>query len=179
MGLGSMGFALPSAVGAWFAARKGRVVVIEGDGSLQLNLQELQTIAHYQVPAKLFIFNNQGYAAISTMQERNFDGRYVGCNAQSGVTMPDLQKIAEAYGLPYYHIERNENIPSVVKIVMETEGAVICDIAGDCGFDEIPKCISSVDKTGRRVSAVLENPYPYLSQKELERACGELLNERH
>ena len=175
MGLGSMGFALPSAVGAWFAAKQGRVVVIEGDGSLQLNIQELQTIVHYQIPAKLFVFNNRGYAAISTMQERNFAGNYVGCNAQSGVTMPNLKKIADAYGLPYFHIECNEEIKSVVRKVMEMKGPVICDIAGSPSFDEIPKCISSVDKTGKRVSAVLENPYPYLCQEELEQALGALL----
>ena len=175
MGLGSMGFALPSAVGAWFAARKGRIVVLEGDGSLQLNLQELQTIVHYRIPAKLLIFNNRGYAAISTMQERNFEGHYVGCNAQSGVSMPDLRKIAEAYGLPYFQIERNEEIPSVIKMVMEMEGAAICDIAGAPSFDEIPKCISSVDENGKRVSAALENPYPFLSREELERVCRELL----
>lgn len=175
MGLGSMGFALPSAVGAWFAARRGRLIVLEGDGSLQLNIQELQTIAHYRIPAKLFIFNNRGYAAISAMQERNFDGRYVGCNKQSGVTMPDLSKIADAYGLPCFRIERGEEIESVVRAVMETDGAAVCDIAGDPGFDEIPKCISSVNEHGRRVSAALENPYPCLSSEELERVCGALL----
>lgn len=178
MGLGSMGFALPSAVGAWFAARKGRIVVLEGDGSLQLNLQELQTIVTHRIPAKLFIFNNRGYAAISTMQERNFEGHYVGCNAQSGVTMPDLGKIAEAYGLPYFRIEHNGEIPSIVKTVMEMEGAAICDIAGAPSFDEIPKCISSVDENGRRVSAALEDPYPFLSREELERVCGELLGKK-
>lgn len=179
MGLGSMGFALPSAVGAWFAARRGRVVVLEGDGSLQLNLQELQTIVHYRIPAKLFIFNNRGYAAISTMQERNFGGHYVGCNAQSGVTMPDLRKIAQAYGLPYFHIDRNEEIESVVKAAMEAEGPVICGIAGASSFDEIPKCISSVDENGKRVSAALENPYPFLSEEELDRVCGALLGGRN
>lgn len=177
MGLGSMGFALPSAVGAWFASQQGRIIVIEGDGSFQLNIQELQTIVHYQIPAKLFIFNNQGYAAISTMQERNFDAHYVGCNAGSGVTMPSMKKIADAYGLPYFAITCNENIPSAIKRVMEETGPVICDIMGTPDFDEIPKCISSVNAQGKRISAALENPYPYLSQETLEQVCRDLLDD--
>lgn len=176
MGMGSMGFAVPSAVGAWFASGKKRVVVIEGDGSLQLNLQELQTIRTYGIDAKMFIFNNGGYAAITAMQERNFDGFYVGCNPGSGVCMPDLEKIAEAYGILYYRIDRNEEIESVVKQVMESEGAVICDICGSLKFDEIPKCISSVNDAGKRVSADLENPFPFLSEKELESVYERLLN---
>ncbi len=175
MGMGSMGFAIPSAVGAWFASGKKRVVVIEGDGSLQLNLQELQTIRTYGVDARMFIFNNDGYAAITTMQERNFDGFYVGSNPQSGVCMPDLARIAEAYGIPYYRIDRNEEIETVVKQVMAEQGAVICDIRGSLKFDEIPKCISSVNEAGKRVSAYLENPFPFLSEAELEEVYRRIL----
>lgn len=175
MGMGSMGFAIPSAVGAWFASGKKRVVVIEGDGSLQLNLQELQTIQTYGIDAKMFIFNNDGYAAITTMQERNFDAFYVGSNPGSGVRMPDLQRIAEAYGIPYYRINENEEIDFVVKQVMAAEGAVLCDIRGSLKFDEIPKCISSVNEAGKRVSAYLENPFPFLSQEELESVYERIL----
>ncbi len=78
MGFGSMGFALPSVVGAWFASDKSRVIALEGDGSLQLNIQELQTLVHHNINAKLFIFTNDGYAAIATMQNRNFDGFHLG-----------------------------------------------------------------------------------------------------
>lgn len=177
MGMGSMGFALPSAVGAWFASGKKRVIVIEGDGSLQLNLQELQTIRTYGVDAKMFIFNNNGYAAITTMQERNFDGFYVGSNPQSGVCMPNLEKIAQAYELPYFCIRSNEEIEQVIEQVMCTEGAVLCDIEGSLKFDEIPKCISHMDENGNRVSAFLENPFPFLSEEELEKIYCELLGE--
>lgn len=175
MGMGSMGFAIPSAVGAWFASGKQRVVVIEGDGSLQLNLQELQTIKTYGVEAKMFIFNNDGYAAITTMQDRNFDGFYVGSNPRSGVCMPDLKRIAEAYEIPYYRIDRNEEIEAVVKQVMAKQGPVICDIRGSLKFDEIPKCISSVDEAGKRVSAYLENPFPFLEEEEMERVYDRIL----
>lgn len=168
MGMGSMGFALPSAVGAYFASEKERVVMIEGDGSLQLNLQELQTICHYRVNAKMFIFCNGGYAAIATMQERNFAGHYVGSNPGSGVSMPDLKGIADAYGIPFYSIGSNDEIEETVREVFEEEGAVICAIRGSMQFDEIPKCISWVTDGGERISAHLENPYPFMKEEILD-----------
>ena len=169
MGYGSMGFALPSAVGAYYASDRGRVIMLEGDGSLQLNIQELETIAANGINAKMFIFNNVGYAAITTMQDRNFDGFYVGSNEQSGLFMPDMEKIAFAYGIPYKRIESNDGIESAVTWAMEkTEGPCIVDIMGSLSFDEIPKCISRIDEaTGQRVSAFLENPFPFLSKSEM------------
>ncbi|WP_051638649.1 thiamine pyrophosphate-binding protein [Butyrivibrio sp. NC2002] len=177
MGFGSMGFALPSVVGAYYASGNGRVIMFEGDGSLQLNIQELQTIVHNGINAKMFIFHNEGYAAISTMQDRNFDGFHVGCDADSGVTMPDLAKVADAYGIQYYRIERNEEISSIVDKAMNTEGAVICEFVGSILFDEIPKCISSLDENGNRISALLENPYPFLPKEELDRIYAEMQHE--
>ncbi len=176
MGMGSMGFALPSAVGAYYANGKNRVIVIEGDGSFQLNIQELETIVSNHIEAKIFVFNNAGYAAITTMQDRNFDGFYVGSNEKSGLFMPDLEKIAFAYGIKFCTIENDEEIEKTVKDVMEQKGAVICSIEGSLWFDEIPKCVSAVDqKTGKRVSAYLENPYPYLEEEELKEIETELL----
>jgi acetolactate synthase-1/2/3 large subunit len=167
MGYGSMGFALPSVVGAWFASEKKRIIMFEGDGSLQLNIQELQTIVHHNIDAKMFIFHNCGYAAIATMQNRNFDGFHVGCDEESGVTLPSTQKIADAYGIPFFKIHKNIEVSEVVPEVMRVKGPVICEFDGSITFDEIPKCISSVNAEGKRVSAALENPYPFLSEKEM------------
>lgn len=176
MGMGSMGFALPSAVGAYYASEGKQIIVIEGDGSLQLNLQELQTIVSNGIPAKMFIFNNSGYAAITTMQDRNFDSFYVGANEESGLFMPSLERLAYAYRIPYLKITKADEIEEKVKAAMKIEGSVICDITGSLWFDEIPKCISSVDGiTGKRVSAYLENPYPYLSEEEMKKIEQELL----
>lgn len=170
MGFGSMGFALPSAVGAYYAGDRNRIIMLEGDGSLQLNIQEFETIVSNGVDARMFIFNNIGYAAITTMQDRNFNGFYVGSNEKSGLFMPDLERIAGAYRIPYRSIERNEDIDEAVKWAMEEVfGACLVDIKGALSFDEIPKCISSVDEnTGQRVSAYLENPFPFLSDKEMQ-----------
>jgi len=177
MGMGAMGFALPSAVGAYYANGHNRVIVIEGDGSFQLNIQELETIVSNKVDAKLFVFNNLGYAAITTMQDRNFNSFYVGSNEKSGVSMPNLEKIAYAYDIPYFRIEKNCDIEKVVAMVMDIKGPVICDITGSLWFDEIPKCISSVDKiSGKRVSANLENPYPYLNFEDMEKITNLLVS---
>lgn len=170
MGYGSMGFALPSVIGAYYAADTRRVIMIEGDGSLQLNIQEFETVVSNGVDARMFIFNNTGYAAITTMQDRNFNGYYVGSNEKSGLFMPDMKKIAEAYGISYRCIENNEDIDAAVKWAMEeANGVCIVDIKGSLEFDEIPKCISRIDeKTGQRVSAFLENPFPFLSDSEMD-----------
>ena len=179
MGFGSMGFALPSAVGAYYAGGKRRVVMLEGDGSLQLNIQELETVVSNGIDARMFIFNNVGYAAITTMQDRNFEGFYVGSNEKSGLFMPDLKRISEAYGIPYRSIERNEDIEDVVRWAMdEMHGVCLVDIKGALSFDEIPKCISRVDeKTGQRISAFLENPFPFLSDEEMDEIEAFMLSE--
>lgn len=179
MGMGSMGFAIPSAVGGYYAmkdaGKNGKVIVFEGDGSLQLNIQELETIKAYNIPAKMFIFNNKGYAAITTMQDRNFDGFYVGSNEKSRLYMPDMRKIAEAYEIPYGRVENEADIEQVVKKAMDAEGAYIVDVVGSLWFDEIPKCISKVDeKTGKRISAYLENPYPFMEEEKLKEVLGKL-----
>ena len=169
MGYGSMGFALPSVVGAYYASGNRRVIMFEGDGSLQLNIQEFETIVSNGIDAKMFVFNNIGYAAITTMQDRNFDGFYVGSNEESGLFMPDMKKIADAYGIPYTCIDNNDDIEKAVRWAMnEVSGYCIVDIKGSLAFDEIPKCISRIDEsTGQRVSAFLENPYPFLSNSEM------------
>ncbi len=169
MGMGSMGFALPSAIGAYFASGRKRIVMIEGDGSFQLNIQELQTVCQYGVNVKMFLFCNGGYAAIASMQERNFAGHYVACNPQSGVSMPDLKRIADAYHIPFYRIDSDDEAEGTVREAFARDGAVICEICGSMQFDEIPKCISRETEQGERVSAFLENPYPFLEEGELER----------
>lgn len=178
MGFGSMGFALPQVTGAWFASDvesdRRRVIMIEGDGSLQLNLQELQTIVHHNINAKLFVFSNIGYAAIATMQDRNFGGFHVGSDADSGVTIPDLKKISEAYGIYYRLVEKDEQSDEVIKDIMNRKGPCLCEFRGSIEYDEIPKCISSLDANGNRVSAALENPFPFLSNEEVDKIYTEM-----
>ena len=88
----------------------------------------------------------------------------MGSDAPSGVSMPSLQRIAGAYGLPYVRIEDDSQIEKGVQAAMQTKGPVLCEVLGDMAFDEIPKCISHVNAEGKRVSAALENPFPFLSE---------------
>lgn len=101
-GTASMGYALPASIGACIANNKQPVYCITGDGSLQMNIQELQTIKHYDLPIKLFVLNNQGYRSIELTQTNYFNKDFIGCNRQSGVSFPDFRKVAGLYSMKYY-----------------------------------------------------------------------------
>ncbi|MCI9577938.1 MAG: thiamine pyrophosphate-binding protein [Oscillibacter sp.] len=168
-GLGSMGLAVPSAIGACVAGSKRRTIVLEGDGSLQHNLQELALIQGYGLPIKLFIMNNNGYSSIAVMQENHFKGRYAGCNRASGVCSCDMEKLAALYDLPYYEIRGDGDIDSVLDLVMADDKAVLCNVLCDYTFDEIPKAMSRLNPDGSMSSSVLEDLYPFLPKEETEK----------
>ena len=96
-GLGEMGYGLPAAIGASFAKEGGEVISLNCDGGMMMNLQELQTIVHHQLPIKIFIFNNDGYLMIKHTQKNLFKGEYVGTDRESGVSCPDFSRIADAF----------------------------------------------------------------------------------
>ena len=99
-GLGSMGWALPAAIGAWFSRPQSRIICIIGDGGFQLNVQELQTIVYHEIPLIIFYMNNGGYNTIKNTQERYF-GRCLGESSETGISFPNIEKIANAYGIKY------------------------------------------------------------------------------
>lgn len=168
-GLGSMGFGVPSAIGACIAREKHRTIVLEGDGSLQHNLQELALIQGYGLPIKLFIMNNDGYSSIAVMQENHFKGRYAGCNRASGVCSCDMEKLAALYDLPYYVIRGDADIDPVLEQVMADDRAVLCDVRCDYTFDEIPRTMSRLNPDGSMSSSALEDLYPFLPKEETEK----------
>ncbi len=102
-GTAAMGYDLPAAIGACFANNKKEVYCITGDGSIMMNLQELQTIKHHQLPIKIFVLNNGGYRSLEMTQENYFKSDYIGCNEQSGISFPDFKKVADLYDLKYYN----------------------------------------------------------------------------
>jgi acetolactate synthase-1/2/3 large subunit len=165
-GCASMGYGLPSAIGACFANAKQRVVCLEGDGSIQLNIQELQTIVHHQLPIKIFVFNNGGYLSIRTTQNNFFNGHLVGEGPESGVTFPDLLRVAEAYGIKAVRIFQQNEIVEKIRSVMEFPGPVLCDvlIQPDQIFE--PRTSSQKLPDGRMVSKPLEDMYPFLEREE-------------
>ena len=165
---GDMGYTLPAAIGV-ATAKGGEVIAITGDGSLQLNIQELQTIVHYQYPIKLFIWNNNGYLSIRATQRKYFEGRFIGTDKESGISLPDLKKISNAYGIKFIRVNKLEELDNILeKVLLQTE-PVICEVI--CPEDqEIIPTVSSIKKEdGTMVSKPLEDMYPFLDREEFYR----------
>ena len=162
----SMGFDLPAAVGAAVAREGQRVICLAGDGSIQLNIQELQTVAHHQLPVKILVLNNDGYLSIR-MSQASFFKRFVGEGPRSGVSFPDMVKLAQAYGLPACRIEGG-NFEQQITEVLDAPGPVLCDVMLDPEQSFEPKLSSRALPDGRMVSAPLEDMFPFLSREELQ-----------
>ena len=167
-GLGEMGYGLPAAIGASFARNKGEVMCLNCDGGMMMNLQELQTVIHHQLPIKIFIFNNDGYLMIKHTQKNLFKGRYVGTDRNSGVSCPDFSKIANAFKIKYYSIKTWGDFEGVVPKVQEENGPVICDIFMDPEQFSHPKLSLAVADDGKIVSPPLEDLSPLLPRDVLE-----------
>ena len=154
VGCASMGYGLPAAIGACVAT-KSKVVCIEGDGSLQMNIQELQTIKHYRLPVVLYVINNGGYLSIKLTQERYFNSKYVGTNANSGVSCPSLENISCAYGIKYLQIKSNSDIEKIVKQSLSCDGPVICEVFTDPTEKHEPRVVSIINEQGQFVPGKL------------------------
>jgi acetolactate synthase-1/2/3 large subunit len=167
-GCASMGYDLPAAIGACFASGRKDVVCLAGDGSLQMNIQELQTVAHSRLPIKLFVLNNSGYISIRQTQDAFFESRYVGCDSGSGVSFPDIAKLAAAYGLPTAVIDKHQTMKEVISTVLHTPGPFVCDVRLSPDYKFEPKLSSERKPDGRMVSKPLEDMYPFLDRDEFK-----------
>jgi acetolactate synthase-1/2/3 large subunit len=165
----SMGFGLPGSIGAYYADKNKNVILIAGDGGFQMNIQELQTVVHNKIPVKIFILNNNGYLAISLMQDNLFNGRYVGANKESGISSPDFTKIAKAYGIKNYRFNNNIELVNGIDEILNTNEPVICEIMMLENQLLTPRVQSSKTKDGEIISGSLENMYPYLSDEEMKK----------
>ena len=163
----SMGYGLPAAIGAAFAGGGGRMVVcFEGDGSIQMNLQELQTVLNYKLPIKLFVYNNDGYLSIKTTQKAFFGGKFMGSEPGSGVILPDFEKIASAYGFPYFKLRNNQELDEKLPQIFAVKGAVFAEVMLD-PFEVLgPKAASRRLPDGTMVSEPLDNMAPFLPEEE-------------
>lgn len=164
---GTMGYDIPASIGAAVASKK-EVFCVTGDGSLQMNIQELQTIIHNKLPIKIIVFNNGGYQAIVQTQTNFFKGVLSGCTKESGVSMPSLSKIAEAYGYPYVKIENNNQVISKIDELMNIDGYAICEIIQDAEQKIEPKVKSKENEDGTLFSPPIDDLYPFLDGKEYE-----------
>ncbi len=164
-GLGSMGFALPACIGACLASGGRRTISVEGDGSFQMNIQELETIARLNLPIKIFIINNHGFASIRASQEKYF-GRLTAADATSGMTIPDLGKVVSAYGLPAVRLENPGDLRSQIRTILSSPGPIVCDVIVMKDEFCAPR-LSSMQKTdGTIVSKPLEDLWPFLDRQE-------------
>jgi acetolactate synthase-1/2/3 large subunit len=164
-GHASMGFGLPGAIGACIGNGRKDTICISGDGGLQMNIQELQTLVHYNLPIKLFVLNNKGYLTIKATQQNHF-GRFVGAEQSSGVTCPDIIKIATAYGLPNIRIANTEELNLKIDSVLKSKGPMVCEIIMEENQPLIPRVSSLKKPDGTIISKPIEDLYPFLSREE-------------
>lgn len=168
LGCAEMGYGLPAAIGACFAKGKKPVVCFEGDGSLQLNIHELQVMKHHKLPIKLFVYSNGGYLSIRNTQNALFGGIYVGSDPQSGVSCPDFVKVGKAYGIKSIRIKTHKDMVSKIKKVLSHPGPILCDISAVKELILTPKLQTYKNSSGQFVSPTLENMAPFLSQEEIQ-----------
>jgi len=160
-----MGFTLPASIGAAIASNSKNIIGITGDGSFQMNIQELQTIVHYNLPIKIFILNNGGYLSIRNTMDKFFEGRYYGTDVASGLTFPSSEKIAWAYGIPYYLMKDNLDD---LEAILNLDGPVITEVICPFKQDLLPSSSAKENAEGKIVSQPLENMFPFLSEEEFK-----------
>jgi acetolactate synthase I/II/III large subunit len=163
--LGAMGNGIPGVLGACVANARRRTLCVDGDGGLQLNIQELETIRRLQLPVKLFVLNNDVYASIRTSQSRYF-GRLAGADPTSGVTLPPLRGVVEAYGLPYARIERDADLVAQVRALLDAPGPVVIEVMTPREEPRAPSLSSFRKPDGSMASKPLEDLWPFLPRDE-------------
>lgn len=168
--IASMGYGLPAAIGTCIGGGRRNTICLEGDGSIMMNLQELQTILTNKLPIKIFLINNNGYHSIRITQTNLFNKNFVGIGEESGdLSFPQFQKIAEAFGYRYFSAHSNAEMKSVVDMVLKLDGPVFCEIFTDTAQVWEPKSSTKRLADGSLVSPPLEDLAPFLPREELEK----------
>jgi acetolactate synthase-1/2/3 large subunit len=172
-GCASMGYDLPAALGACIATEdesghKRPVVCMAGDGSIQMNIQELQTIVTHRLPVAIFLYNNQGYHSIRQTQRNFFPDNIVGCGTESGLGFPDFEKLSAAYGIPYFRVENHAGMAQGIASTLAAaqQGPALCEVILDLEQAFAPKLTSRRLEDGRMVTAPLEDMAPFLPRVE-------------
>lgn len=165
----AMGYGLPAAIGICVAKKSQKTILVTGDGSLQMNLQELQTIVHNKLPIVLFVMNNQGYHSIRMTQNTYFKKPLIGVGSDSGdISFPDLKKISLAYEIPFIRCEKMCDMVGCIEKALNNDGPVICEMMLSTNQITEPKASSKKLDNGQMISAPLEDMAPFLSKEELE-----------
>ena len=164
-GSASMGYDLPAAIGAAFARPGKRVICLAGDGSIQMNIQELQTVIHHRLPLKIFVLNNSGYLSMR-MTQSGFFGRLTGESAATGTSFPNMVKIGCAYGIPSIRIDCASQLDQVDR-ALAADGPALIDVVLDPNQEFEPRSKARQLPDGKIVSPTLEDMYPFLDNTEL------------
>lgn len=177
-GCASMGYDLPGAIGAYYAAGEPkRIICLAGDGSVMMNLQELQTIVGLNLPVKLLVLNNDGYHSIRQAQQNHFPDNVVGCGPDSGMSFPNFTRLAGGFGIPTASVTRDADLPGAIRAALEGDGPFLLEVMIDKNQQFAPKLSSRRLEDGSMVSSPLEDLVPFLSDAELAEAmepCGTL-----
>jgi acetolactate synthase-1/2/3 large subunit len=168
-----MGYGLPASLGVAVERKGKRVICLEGDGSIQMNIQELQTIVHNKLNIKIIWINNNGYHSIRQTQTNLFSPPLCGVCGDNGVSFPDAGKIACAYGIPFRKIESISNIKEQIREALAIDGPVIIEAVVDPEQFFEPKLSSRRLTDGSMVSPALEDMFPFLSEEEMKNIIAE------
>lgn len=168
IGSAPMGYDTSAAIGACIANGKKRIVCLAGDGSIQLNIQELQTIVHHKFPIKIFLINNNGYLAIRNTQ-KNFFNHLVGEGPKSGISFPNMQKIAKAYGITSDRVSTHTSLKKKIQKALAARGPYILEIMMDPWQLLVPKVSSYVRADGKLISKPMEDMWPFLPREEFNK----------
>ena len=167
-GCAAMGYGFPSAIGGVVSEKGNRVICIDGDGSFQMNLQELQTVVYHQWNLKIVILNNNGYHSIRQTQTNLFKPPMVGVNKENGISFPSLEKLAYAYDIPYVKIDAISNMDEGIERMFAGNGPVLCEVVVDEKQNFSPKLSSKVLPDGKIVSPEIDDMFPFLPREEYE-----------
>ncbi len=162
---GSMGYDVPAAIGAAIASGR-KVYCVTGDGSVMMNLQELQTIVQNDLPVMLVIFSNGGYGAIRQTSKNFFQGAYIGCTPDTGVSFPDFEKVAETFGYEYRRCSTNAQVEDAVKYLTSSRHRVLLEVEQKFDDPVTPKVMSRLDENGKMLTPALQDMYPFLTDEE-------------
>ncbi|HBA70162.1 MAG TPA: hypothetical protein DDY31_14050 [Lachnospiraceae bacterium] len=167
--MAAMGYDVPASVGSCIGSGGRRTICVTGDGSIVMNMQELEVIKRLQLPVKIFVADNQGYSMIYQSQNGNFKGKLTGCTIDSGLTLPNIKKIAEAFSIQAFYIESEEHLAEQVYEVLSADGPAVCVFRADITQKILPKQCNFMNAQGQMESYSIEDMIPLLERSELER----------
>jgi len=163
---GDMSFELPASIGCQIAEPNKMVICIVGEGTFQLNIQELQTIVHHMLPIKIILFNNGGYGA-NIITQNNFFQNKIGCDAESGISFPSTEKIANAYGIKYLFVDKIVNLETKIQEFLDTPETVILEVISSIQV-RYPRLNATKNEDGTFSNKPLEDMDPFLDREEFE-----------